>query len=122
MYMRATGCPFPIYTDPSRRLYSILGLTRTLSLGSNAPNYIHHSLMVLILKAIAQGLRRIWAGDMLKGGDLKQVGGEFLFETAALGKGQGDVGVQVTWCHRMKNTRDHAEVPIIRHVLGLDSE
>ena len=122
MYMRVTGCPFPIYADPSRRLYSILGMTRTLSLGPSAPNYIQHSLMVLILKSISQGLRRICAGDMLKGGDLKQVGGEFLIEAEPPGKGQGNFGAQVTWCHRMKNTRDHVEIPIIKEILGMGAK
>ena len=46
---------------------------------------------------------------MLSGGDFKQVGGEFLFQNG-----------KVTWCHRMKNTRDHAEVPLVRQQLGLD--
>ena len=27
---------------------------------------------------------------------------------------------RITWCHRMKNTRDHAELPELREVLGLD--
>ncbi len=27
---------------------------------------------------------------------------------------------EVTWCHRMKNTRDHAELPILKQVLGLE--
>lgn len=46
-----------------------------------------------------------------KGGDYWQVGGEFIFE-----KGEAK------WCHRMSNTRDHAEVPQIRKELGLDGE
>lgn len=46
---------------------------------------------------------------MLSGGDFRQVGGEFLF-----------AGDKVTWCHRMKNTRDHAEIPAIRKQLRLD--
>lgn len=46
---------------------------------------------------------------MLSGGDYRQVGGEFLFQ-----------GGKVTWCHRMKSTRDHAEVPLVRQQLGLD--
>lgn len=47
--------------------------------------------------------------NMLSGGDFKQVGGEFLFQNE-----------KVIWCHRMRRTRDHAEVPIIRQQLGLD--
>jgi hypothetical protein len=27
---------------------------------------------------------------------------------------------RITWCHRMRNTRDHAEIPELREVLGLD--
>ena len=46
----------------------------------------------------------------LKGGDFKQVGGEFLFENG-----------ECTWAHRMKTTRGHAEVSEIRNLIGLDS-
>ena len=46
---------------------------------------------------------------MLSGGDYRQVGGEFLFQNG-----------KVTWCHRMKSTRDHAEIPLVRQQLGLD--
>lgn len=46
---------------------------------------------------------------MLSGGDYRQVGGEFLF-----------AGDKVIWCHRMKNTRDHAEITEIRKQLRLD--
>ena len=28
---------------------------------------------------------------------------------------------QVTWCHRMRSTRDHAEIPELMEVLGLDA-
>ena len=47
---------------------------------------------------------------MLSGGDYRQVGGEFLFQNG-----------KVTWCHRMKYTRDHAEIPLVRQQLGLDN-
>lgn len=45
----------------------------------------------------------------LKGGDFKQVGGEFLFENG-----------QCTWAHRMRTTRDHTEIVETRKLLGLD--
>lgn len=38
-----------------------------------------------------------------------QVGGEFVIE-----KGKG------VWCHRMRNTRDHAEFGVLREELGYD--
>ncbi len=29
---------------------------------------------------------------------------------------------RVTWCHRMKSTRDHTEIPELMEVLGLDGQ
>ena len=48
---------------------------------------------------------------MLKGGDFWQVGGEFIIESG-----------EVTWCRRMRNTRDHAEMPEIKRLLGVELE
>lgn len=108
-YLKETNCPFPIYADPTKKLYHLLGMTRTLNMGSKAPEYMHDSVVVNAVKSIFQEFR---AGrNMLKGGDIYQVGGEFLFEDG-----------KVTWCHRMRNTRDHAEVSELRAVLGLDEE
>ena len=96
-----------------------------------------------MLQSVRQGVSALGKGRALKGGDMHQVGGEFLFEPVEmatpmqspsdeakkqLGNGSGGhLGVQgeekrVTWCHRMRNTRDHAEIPELREVLGLDGE
>lgn len=48
---------------------------------------------------------------MLSGGDYRQVGGEFLFS-----------GEKITFCKRMKTTRDHTEIPEVRKHLGLDGK
>jgi len=130
MYKEATGCQYPIYTDPSRRLYRIFGMVRTLNLG-NRPQYIRHSLVSGIIQGIVQAIKRVCQGDVFKAGDIKQVGGEFLFENTGevnsttddsstkISDSNGRVGV--TWCHRMANTRDHSEVEAIRRILGVDS-
>lgn len=79
-------------------------------------------------KGFVQGLKQIKTGLAMKAGDLHQVGGEFLFEPV------GDMTAspmvtpiqengaekKITWCHRMRNTRDHAEIPEIREVLGFN--
>ncbi|KAH0566535.1 hypothetical protein GP486_000076 [Trichoglossum hirsutum] len=109
MYVEATKCPFPVYADPSRKLYDQLGMLRTLSLGSRKPDYMRNSILSGILRSMIQSLRS--GTGAVKGGDLKQVGGEFMFEDG-----------KVAWCHRMKNTRDHSEIPELRRVLGLKSE
>ena len=107
MYTRATESPFPIYADPTRKLYDMLGMTKTLNLGSHAPDYMQKSIFSMAVSSFLQEIRS--GRKMLSGGDYRQVGGEFLFS-----------GGKVTFCKRMKNTRDHAEVPEVRKHLGLD--
>jgi hypothetical protein len=106
MYTETTGCPFPIYADPTRKLYDILGMTRTFDLGSK-PQYMQTNVLINSVQSIFQGLST--GRKALKGGDFKQVGGEFMFENG-----------ECTWAHRMKTTRGHAEVSDIRALIGLD--
>ncbi|KAF2867586.1 AhpC/TSA antioxidant enzyme-domain-containing protein [Massariosphaeria phaeospora] len=106
MYAEATNCPFQIYADPTRKLYDYLHMTRTFDLGSK-PGYIHSNLLITSVQSIIQGLKT--GNKALKGGDFKQVGGEFLFENG-----------QCVRVHRMRNTRDHLEVEQVRVLLGLD--
>ncbi|KAI9847932.1 MAG: hypothetical protein M1837_001449 [Sclerophora amabilis] len=106
MYAEATSCPFPIYADPSRKLYDLLGMTRTLNLGPK-PEYAKASFLSTMVSSIVQGLKQ---GTLaIQAGDVKQVGGEFMIEDGT-----------VTWCHRMRNTRDHSEMSTLRRVLNLD--
>ncbi|KAJ6440259.1 fmHP [Purpureocillium lavendulum] len=155
MYVEATACPFPVYTDPTRSLFDELGMVKTLALGEK-PAYMKRSMLRTMAEGISQGLRSIPRGLALKSGDQRQVGGEFLFEpldavtpistpqdekkrrAAVIGtagpEGQrqeeeeeeeeADDGPieekRVTWCHRMRTTRDHAEIPELMEILGLD--
>ncbi len=103
-------------------------MTKTLSLGNKDPDYIQHTIVSGMVKSIAQGLKRIGSGDVMQAGDFRQVGGEFLFEVAGRGTRLSEAKpgnkalnkLEVTWCHRMKNTRDHAELPVLKRVLGLE--
>ncbi|KAI9680628.1 MAG: hypothetical protein M1817_004068 [Caeruleum heppii] len=105
-YITDSNCPFPVYADPSRKLYDHLGMTKTLHLGPK-PEYVKRSFIGVLASST---LRNLMAGrEALKGGDQRQVGGEFLFDDG-----------KVTWCHRMRNTRDHAEMPALRRLLGFD--
>ncbi|KAI1459255.1 AhpC/TSA antioxidant enzyme-domain-containing protein [Annulohypoxylon moriforme] len=147
-YLQETGCPFPVYADPTRRLYSELGMVRTLAMGSR-PAYLQgKSLAHTVVTGVVQGLKQVKTGLVMKMGDQRQVGGEFLFEPASMtietpvttplseedkkleftnedkkADDQEDPKVEekrVTWCHRMRTTRDHAEMPELMEVLGLD--
>ncbi|CZT41739.1 uncharacterized protein RSE6_01516 [Rhynchosporium secalis] len=157
MWIDATSCPFPVYADPTKLLYSELGMFRTLNMG-NRPEYQRKDFLSLMIGGFWQSMSMVTSGQALKGGDMYQVGGELMFEpvndaspictpgsvgeeekrlSAEAGKENGADGERgeegmlelqpveekrVTWCHRMRNTRDHAEMPELREVLGLDGE
>ncbi|KAI9694834.1 MAG: hypothetical protein M1822_000450 [Bathelium mastoideum] len=115
LYTSATSCPYPIHCDPSRQLYVTLGMLRTLDLGNKKPAYIQRSILGAAVQSIIQGLRS--GKNALKSGDYWQVGGEIVVEC----KGKGDPG-RVVWMHRMRNTRDHAEIAELKRVLGLEGD
>ncbi|KAI1778350.1 hypothetical protein F4818DRAFT_405785 [Hypoxylon cercidicola] len=147
-YIQETGCPFPVYADPTCRLYAELGMVRTLALGSRPAYMQGKSLAHTVISGVVQGLRQVKTGLVMKMGDQRQVGGEFLFEPATLTldtpvttpRDEEDKKLEltheddkpaeredpkveekrVTWCHRMRTTRDHAEMPELMEVLGLD--
>lgn len=148
MYRDATKCPYPIYTDPQHALFDALGMIKTLKLGER-PAYMRNSLLQTTITGVKQALRSLPKGLTFKSGDQRQVGGEFLFEpvdittpvatpmeehAASLAHAlDGSVATaneathfketkKVTWAHRMKNTRDHAEIPELMEVLGLDGQ
>ncbi|KAI6370446.1 hypothetical protein MCOR25_004183 [Pyricularia grisea] len=194
MYVNATGCRFPVYSDPTRRLYDELGMVRTLAMGAR-PAYQRKSMISSVFSSVVQGLKQIPSGKATKAGDQRQIGGEFLFEPlsvmtpaddiekrlgehrdyrasmaaakissedAASGEVLGAAGGKnppktdeeikaalsrsgsiappeaqiqhedeaeepgeekhVTWAHRMRTTRDHAEIPELMEVLGLDGQ
>ncbi|KAK5632095.1 hypothetical protein RRF57_007809 [Xylaria bambusicola] len=129
-YVKETGCPFPVYADPTRRLYQELGMARTFAMGPR-PAYLGDKTVAhTVVSGIMQGLRQVKTGLVTKMGDSRQVGGEFLFEPASglvetpisTPDGQNEAVEEktVTWCHRMRTTRDHAEIPELMEVLGLD--
>ncbi|KAJ3485242.1 hypothetical protein NLG97_g6858 [Lecanicillium saksenae] len=146
MYVEATQCPYPLYTDPKSALFDALGMMKTLALGEK-PAYMKMGFLKGVWTGLSQGLKQLPRGLALKSGDQRQVGGEFLFEPLDLvtpvttpmdgqggavimdafeqRPGQGDnkshiEEKKITWCHRMRTTRDHAEIPEIMELLGLD--
>ncbi len=72
-YVKETGSKYPLYADPSQKLYDAFGLARTLNLGKK-PEYMSFGVFGGIMKGISNVIR---AGtNAFKGGDIKQVGGE----------------------------------------------
>lgn len=165
-YKLKTGCPFPIYAEPTRALFKRLGMVLSVNIGMKRPEYMKDISPVAWAAGQITTIRRgvkarqaelnkskmeaserrkrqaaldkdiaqldaieeqqatdamtasslngddklaIRKRDVVKGGNIFQIGGEFLFEEG-----------EVVWCHRMKNYRNHAEVSVIRRMLELD--
>jgi hypothetical protein len=108
-YRKIFKCTFPIFTDPTRKLYCALGMTlRTLDAGpkDEAGDYIIHGP----LEGLGMVLKNAVKMPLAKGGDTKQLGGEFLL-------GPGPV---CHYAHRMHTTRSHAPVRELLERAGVD--
>ena len=114
MYATDTGCQFPIFSDPKHRLYDEFGMVTSLAMGPR-PQYIQKSMGRIIAESVMATLKQVSSGLAMKVGNSDQNGGELLFELSG-----DDRGKQVVWCHRMKNTRDHTEVPELARILKVD--
>lgn len=155
-YKAQTGCPFPIFADPSRKLYKVLGMSWTLDIGPRADYMVDKEGKEISEVAWISGQVREWAKvgagkgtplpesrpgsrqktgaekererdeaeakakaekrrlarrNVFKGGNMLQIGGEFLFRDG-----------EVEWCHRMKNYRGHADIQVLRRVLEIDDD
>lgn len=115
-YKKFTGCPWPIYADPSRILFKKLGMKIGFSVGRKNPEYMGKFGLLTAsaeeLKTLRKSLKDangIRKRDLLRGGHPMQIGGEFLFENG-----------EVLWCHRMTNYRNHAEIKQLRDLLQLE--
>ena len=91
----------------------------SLAIGSQ-PSYIRKGMARIVGESMIQAMKNIPSGLAHKSGYYKQIGGEFLFEPV---KGNeettGKEEKEVAWCHRMKTTRDHTEIPDLMRLLGI---
>lgn len=105
------ACPYPIYTDRAKHVYTALGMTlRTWDAGKERDRgaYIQHSLGASAIASIKSGVKL----PLRPPGDQQQLGGEFI-----LGP-----GLKVEFCHRMKTTRGHAEIEEVLASVGINLE
>jgi len=107
-YVKSTNCAFPLYADPTRELYKVFNLARTLNPGEK-PEYMK-SMLNVVMTGVVDGIKA--GSKALKGGDWSQVGGEFLY----VRKGSD---WEVEWCHRAKTTRDHTGMEQMKNLLGV---
>ncbi|KIW09220.1 uncharacterized protein PV09_00147 [Verruconis gallopava] len=107
-YRKRTNCPFPIYSDPTKRLYKALGMKWVLRPGKN-PQYMKGISSKAWVMSQVEEMNSIDERLKYRGGHMLWVGGEFLFRQS-----------EVVWCHRMKTYRGHSEVDVIKKVLEID--
>lgn len=110
-YKAATSCPFPIFADPTRQLFRLLGMNISFNmLGKSRPEYMRDINAGQWIVEQSKFTIKAKGSTSLKfqGGNVFQIGGEFLFQDG-----------RVVWCHRMRNYRGHAEVDTIKRVLGI---
>jgi len=108
-YKKVTQCPFPIFAEPSRKLFRILGMSMSVNIGARRPDYMKEiSPPAWLLEQFRQ-MGQTKGMKKFRGGNWMQIGGEFLFQDG-----------QVVWCHRMKNYRDHVEISKLRRVLEIE--
>lgn len=81
-------------------------MSKNLSMGDKRPDYQTHTSAQMIAESLGQSLAS--GTKVFSGGAYNQLGGEMLFEDG-----------EVTWCHRMRNTRDHTEIAVLKEVLGV---
>ncbi|KIW03574.1 uncharacterized protein PV09_05329 [Verruconis gallopava] len=111
-YKKDVPCPFDLYTDPGAKLYAQLGMIRNLGMGKDAPEYVEgKSMLKLSWDGFVNVLKQ--PQNAFKMGDWSQIGGEFLFI-------KDEEEWRCTWAHRMRTTRDHAEVRELKKVLQID--
>ena len=117
-WKNVTRCPFPIYVDPTGKIYSTLNLEKEWSKFT----YSYLELFRVFVKSMSQAIRHVPYRMLLEtdpekmvSGDPRQQGGEFLFEKNLRGE------KTVTWCRRAASGYDHTPGIEIAKKLGAKS-
>ena len=104
-YIKETDCPFEIYADTSRKLYTKLGFCVNGEANPEPPSYVKKYSPSLMLNLLISG--RMAAKTMkASGGLINQNGGEMIWIDGTL-----------KFIHRMRNTTDHVEVDELEQIM-----
>jgi AhpC/TSA antioxidant enzyme len=93
--MDETSDAFPLYSDPSGKIYEKLGMKRTYEGFTEPPPYSSDSFFGSCVYDLKQRCKHGWAG-LFRGGALDQSGGEWIFQRGKL-----------KYAHRMRKINDH---------------
>lgn len=105
-YIEETSTEFPIYSDPTGRIYEKLQMKRQRGGFTEPPPYSNFSFPTGLAETIKQIWRRGWAG--LRGGNWNQQGGEWIFQRGKL-----------RYAHRMEGSHDHLTADKLLGILNV---
>lgn len=96
-YVTETSAKFPLYTDPSGKIYESLQMKRNTCGITTPPAYTHMSFF----RALGLGLKHMFQNPLnpFSGGPWGQNGGEWIFR-----------GGKCVYAHRMEHVSDHLTV------------
>lgn len=104
--MEETSDDFPIYTDPTGRIYEKLQMKRQMGGFTEPPPYSNFSFPTGLAEACKQIWKRGWTG--LRGGNWNQEGGEWIFQRGKL-----------RYAHRMEGSHDHLTAERLLEILNV---
>jgi hypothetical protein len=104
-YMEETSDEFPIYTDPSGKIYEKLQMRRTGGF-TEQPPYSDYTFTTGVAQTLKQIWKSGWAG--FRGGNWNQQGGEWIFERGKL-----------RYAHRMEGPHDHLTAERLLDILNV---
>ncbi|RAK75974.1 peroxiredoxin-like family protein [Aspergillus fijiensis CBS 313.89] len=106
-YVAETAARFPVYTDPTGRIYSELRMNRTVRGITRPPAYTE----VSFVRALGRTLRQMFSAGgwrrAFRGGPWNLNGGEWVFK-----------GRRCVYVHRMESVGDHLTAGQLLEVLG----
>lgn len=108
-YMEETSDKFPIYSDPSAKIYEKLRMKRTMDGFTSPPPYSYAPFSSALAGMFKQIWRRGWSG--LRGGNWVQQGGEWIFQHGKL-----------RYAHRMEGVNDHLTADQLVNILKADQD
>lgn len=98
-YRKHLACPFPIYTDPTRKLQDALGILPAPLSGRDSPS---RQRFLLRLNRAFDMFVAAAKMTSFRGGDRRQLGGEFIMMESSC-----------SFAHRMRLPADHTPVPAL---------
>lgn len=109
--MEETSHAFPIYSDPSGRIYEKLRMKKVRNKFPfpPPPPYSRESFGSAFLKALKQKWKSGW--NAFRGGDEDQQGGEWIFQRGKL-----------RYAHRMEWSNDHLTADQLVEILKMDQK